>query len=60
MGFFLVAVLIGLVCGWASKEIFKSKGRDAAGGWWIGFLLGAIGILIAAVVPAAPKDEARR
>ena len=47
----IIALIYGLVCGFVSKSINNNRGRD--GGFWWGFFLGVIGIIVVAV---RPKD----
>lgn len=47
----IIALIYGVVCGFVSKSINNNRGRD--GGFWWGFFLGVIGIIVVAV---RPKD----
>lgn len=47
----IVFAVLWVLCGVASAAIANSKGRDPAGYFFIGFLLGFIGLIIAAAVP---------
>lgn len=48
-------VLVPVVCGWISSSIAKKKGRSAGAFFALGFFLGIIGIVVAAVVsPGQP------
>ena len=47
----IIALIYGLVCGFVCKSINNNRGRD--GGFWWGFFLGVIGIIVVAV---RPKD----
>ena len=47
----IVVLIYSLVCGFVSKTINNNRGKD--GGFWWGFLLGVIGIVVVAV---RPKD----
>lgn len=46
---FLVVILYMTVCGVLSKKLYQKKGY--VGGFWIGFLLGLIGLVFAAGLP---------
>ncbi len=46
---FFVIIIVGIICGFISKSINESKGYD--GGFWWGFLLSIIGIIVVAVRP---------
>jgi len=46
----LVALVVAVGFGFAGWGIGQGKGRPALG-WWLGFLLGLIGIIIIACVP---------
>jgi hypothetical protein len=51
----IVLLLLPLACGWISSSIAKKKNRGAGGFFALGFFLGIIGIIIAAVVsPGQP------
>lgn len=60
----LVYLLLGfgtlLGFGFGTRALMRSKGRSGAGGFCLGFFLGVIGLLIAALLPATPEEEARR
>lgn len=47
----IVVLIYSLVCGFVSKAINNNRGKD--GGFWWGFFLGVIGIVVVAV---RPKD----
>ena len=49
MGCLVVYLIVGLVCGFVSKSINENRGGE--GGFWWGFLLGVIGIVVVAVRP---------
>lgn len=54
--FYLLAVLINsCIFGAITYSINQSKGRD--GGFWWGFFLGGIGIVVVAVRPAVYSDD---
>lgn len=46
---FLVYIIVGVICGFITKSMNESKGYD--GGFWWGFLLTIIGIIVVAVRP---------
>lgn len=48
MGFIFV-IIIGIICGCITKSMNEKKGYD--GGFWWGFLLSIIGIIVVAVRP---------
>lgn len=52
----LIWLVVATGLGFAGWGIGKSKGRAAAG-WWLGFLLGIIGVIIIACM--SPTDEYR-
>ncbi|APE14144.1 hypothetical protein BOH72_01780 [Mycobacterium sp. WY10] len=58
MVLFVVIVLIPVACGFIASTLAKKKNRSAGGFFALGFFLGVIGIVIAAVVspgqPAPP------
>lgn len=47
----IIWLVVSLICGLISKNITASRGMD--GGFWWGFLLGILGIIVVAV---RPKD----
>ena len=49
MGTFIVYIIVAVVCGFISLSINQSKGYE--GGFWWGFLLSILGIIIVAVRP---------
>lgn len=50
-------VLVWVLCGIASAAIANSKGRDPVGYFFVGLLLGLIGLIIAAAVPRLDAVE---
>lgn len=63
MGGFIVAVILGVVCGFITKSMNESKGYEGGFAW--GFWLNIIGIIVVAVRPyhknvsSAPRYEER-
>lgn len=53
MVYFVVVLIYAVVCGAVSKVITSNRGMD--GGFWWGFFLGIIGIIVVAI---RPKDKA--
>ena len=51
ISYFIVSLIVCIVCGFVTKSINNSRGRE--GGFWWGFFLTIIGIIIVAV---RPKD----
>ena len=45
----IIIIVISVICGLISKSISNSRGRE--GGFWWGFLLWVIGIIVVAVRP---------
>lgn len=57
--FYLVATLIAsLACGFGARAIMRGKGRSGAAGFCLGFFLGLLGVLIAALMSTTPEYEA--
>jgi hypothetical protein len=54
----LVGVAVG--CGFGARALMRSKGRSGAAGFCMGFFLGLVGVIVAAVLPATPEVEAAR
>jgi hypothetical protein len=55
----LIWLVVGVGLGIAGWAIGKDKGRPTAG-WWLGFLLGLIGLIIIACLPRTREAEAQR
>lgn len=54
--FWLIYLFVALVCGLISASLASNKNRDGMGYFILGFLLGIIGVIIAAgAAPATPK-----
>jgi len=45
-------------CGMVGKRLGRGKGRERSGFWW-GFLLGIIGIVIVALLPPLAEGQRR-
>ena len=56
----LVWLGVAIGCGFGARSIMLGKGRSGAAGFWLGFLLGLLGLLIAALQSPTPEHEARR
>lgn len=53
-------IFFWVVCGFGTAAIAKSKGRDSMGWFWLGLLLGPIGILIIGFMEKVQLDIAPR
>jgi hypothetical protein len=51
----LIYVIVALICGFIADAIGKSKHRKGA--FWLGLLLGVIGIVIIACMPRSREGE---
>ena len=51
---FLIVIFVCLVCGLIGNAVASDKGRSSAG-FWLGFLLGPLGIIIALLLSPLPK-----
>lgn len=65
-GFLLVILVIGLIFGFVSSNIWSGKGGSSGAGFAIGFFLGVIGLVIVlvatpnpAVTMSTPSGESR-
>jgi hypothetical protein len=57
----LIFLVIWLVCGGIGSYVAGEKRRSGAEGFWLGFLLGPLGILIEAMLPTiTPKPVAKK
>ena len=45
----IIGLVFGIIWGFATKSIYNNKGYD--GGFWVGFFLGVIGLIIALTKP---------
>jgi hypothetical protein len=57
LGFLLAAIVLGVVTGIIGKWIAKKKGRSEGEGFWLGFLLSVVGLIIEGVLPAIAKPD---
>ena len=48
---YIVALLVGVVCGIGCVTLARSKNRNAVGFFFLGLILGVIGLIIALFVP---------
>ena len=61
LGFLLFVIVLGIVTGIIGKWIAKKKGRSEGEGFWLGFLLSIVGLIIEGVLPKITKpDPVRR
>jgi uncharacterized membrane protein YeaQ/YmgE (transglycosylase-associated protein family) len=49
--FYIVALIVGVVCGLGCVALAKSKNRNAVGFFCLGLLLGVIGLIVALFIP---------
>lgn len=52
-------LILPAICGIIAAIIASSKGRNVVGWFFVGFLLGLIGVIIAAVMPNLKKQKAQ-
>jgi hypothetical protein len=57
IGFLLFAIVLGIVTGIIGKWIAKNKGRSEGEGFWLGFLLSIVGLIIEGVLPKTAKPD---
>lgn len=50
IGYLLVLAGLSTACGFGARAIMMGKGRSGQAGFWLGFLLGLLGVLIAALL----------
>ncbi len=55
MEYFVIWIVVLLVCIWAGGVIFVKKGRQKGNGQGLGCLLGPLGVLIAYLIPDNPE-----
>lgn len=53
----VLLVLIWLACGLVAGHIHESKGRSRATGFLAGFILGPLGIILAAIAKTRPRRQ---
>lgn len=58
MAFFVVAVVCLFICGLLGKAVAGEE--EARFGFWLGFLLGPIGVVVAAVVGSRAKQAIQK
>jgi hypothetical protein len=56
----MVWLIVSLICGAIAAVVASGKGRSPIGWFFLGFLLGLIGIVIVAVLPNLKEEERRR
>jgi uncharacterized membrane protein YeaQ/YmgE (transglycosylase-associated protein family) len=56
----MLYIVIWVVCGFVAAAIAQNKGNAGFGAFLAGILLGPIGVIIAAVMPANPAGQAQR
>jgi uncharacterized membrane protein YeaQ/YmgE (transglycosylase-associated protein family) len=54
-----LALIVGLICGLICVAIASSKGRNAVGWFFVGFLVGVIGLIICACMSNLNEEKAR-
>ena len=55
-----IYLLAAIGFGFGGRSIMRSKGRSGSAGFWLGFFLGLLGLLIAALLSSTPQHEAER
>ncbi len=58
--YLLVLLGIAVGCGYGGRAIMVGKGRSGASGFCLGFFLGLLGLLIAALLSPTPEHEMRK
>lgn len=53
-----VSFLVAVGCGFGARALMRNKGRSGARGFCLGFFMGVIGVLIAALLSPTPEFEA--
>lgn len=56
----VILIAIPLGCGFGARSIMLGKGRSGASGFCLGFFLGLLGLLIAALLSEAPHHSAMK
>jgi len=51
--------IIWLICGIAAGHIHQQRGRSMAAGFWAGFLLGPLGVILAVASTPDPDGQER-
>ena len=54
---FLIYIILGLICGFVTKSMNEEKGYT--GGFWWGFFLDILGIIVIAVRPYTCRNPGR-
>jgi hypothetical protein len=57
LGFIFLVIILGIVTGIIGEWIAKKKGRREREGFWLGFLLSFIGLIIEGVLPKFSKPD---
>jgi uncharacterized membrane protein YeaQ/YmgE (transglycosylase-associated protein family) len=57
LGFLFVIIILGIITGIMGEWIAKKKGRREREGFWLGFLLSFIGLIIECVLPKLSKPD---
>jgi hypothetical protein len=57
LGFLIFVIVLGIVTGIIGKWIAKQKGRSEGEGFWLGFLLSIVGLIIEGVLPTIAKPD---
>jgi hypothetical protein len=57
LGFLFIVIILGIVTGIIGEWIAKKKGRREREGFWLGFLLSFIGLIIEGVLPKFSKPD---
>ena len=55
MVYWLICIVIWIICGFLSMDLQQKKGYNS--GFWIGFLLGIIGLIYSAGLPDITKKK---
>jgi len=58
--YLLFLVGVAVACGYGARSIMIGKGRSGANGFCLGFFLGLLGLLIAALLSPTPEHELRK